>query len=90
MDQCFAHPRDTTALKNIKVIFLAPNCTSHLQPLDMAIIHTFKCQYSKQLVQKAVAVIDGELLGDAGSCDDEDKQGEKVEEELVEKHSTFV
>jgi len=57
MDQCVAHQRDTTALKNIKVIFLTPNCTSHLQPLDIGIIHTFKCQYSKQLIRKAVAVI---------------------------------
>jgi len=43
MDQCVAHPRDTTALKNIKVTFLPPNCTSHLQLMDKGIIHTFKC-----------------------------------------------
>jgi hypothetical protein len=33
-------------------------------PLDMGIIHAFKCQY-KQLIRKAIAMIDGELLGDA-------------------------
>jgi hypothetical protein len=69
MDQCVAHPRDTTALKNIKAIFLPPNCTSHLQPLDTGIIHTFKCQYRKQLIWKVISAIEGELLGDAGSPD---------------------
>ena len=63
IDQCAAHPRDTTALKNIKVIFFPPNCTSHLQPLDMRIIHAFKCQYRKQFIWKAAAMIDVQLLG---------------------------
>ena len=40
MDQCVAHPRDTTALKNIEVISPPPNCISHLQPLDMGNIYT--------------------------------------------------
>jgi len=31
----------------------------------MGIIHAFKCRYRKQLTQKAVAMINGELLGDA-------------------------
>jgi hypothetical protein len=34
VDQCAAHPGVTTALKNTKVIFFCPNCTSHLQPKD--------------------------------------------------------
>jgi hypothetical protein len=64
IDQCAAHPRGTTALKNIRVKFFPPNCTSHLQLLDMGIIHAFKFQYGKQLIWKAAAMIDGELLGD--------------------------
>jgi hypothetical protein len=36
-----------------------------LRLLDLGIIHAFKCQYRKQLTLKAVAVIDGGLLGDA-------------------------
>jgi hypothetical protein len=69
IDQCAAHPRDTTALKNIEVLFFPhQNCTSHLQPLDMGIIHDFKCQYRKELIRKAVAIIYG-LTGE-----DEDKQ----------------
>ena len=59
IDKCAAHPRDTPALKNIKVIFLPPNCTSHLQ--------AFKYQYSKQLMWKAVATTDRDLCGDAES-----------------------
>jgi len=69
MEQCVEHPRDTTALKNTEVIFFPPNCTSLLQPLDTWIIHTIKCQYRQQLIRMTVAVIDGELLGDAGSPD---------------------
>jgi hypothetical protein len=33
--------------------------------LDVGISHSFKCQYRKQLIWKAVATIDRELLGDA-------------------------
>jgi len=65
IDQCAAHPRDTTTLKNITILFFPPKCTSHLQPLDMGIIHALKCQYRKQLIWKTVAMIDGESLGDA-------------------------
>jgi hypothetical protein len=67
IDQCAAHAGVTTALKNIIVIFSSPNCTSHLQPVDMGIIHAFKCQYRKQCIWDAKAVNEGEILGDAGS-----------------------
>jgi len=33
--------------------------------MDVGISHAFKCQYRKQLIRKAVAMIDRELLGDA-------------------------
>lgn len=65
IDQCAAHPKNTSALKNVKVVFFPPNCTSKLQPLDLGIIHAFKCHYRKQLIRKAVAMIDGGLLEDA-------------------------
>jgi hypothetical protein len=65
IDQCAARPRDITALKNIKVIFFPPNCTSHLQPLHMGTIQAFKCQNRRQLIWKVVAVLNGELLGEA-------------------------
>jgi hypothetical protein len=40
-----------------------------MQTTDMGIIHTFKCQNWKYLIWTAVAVINGELPGDAGSPD---------------------
>jgi len=43
IDPCAADAGVTTALKNIKVIFFSPNCTSHLQPVDMGIIDALKC-----------------------------------------------
>jgi len=87
--QCAAHPRDTIALKNIKVILFSPNCTSHLQPLDMGIIHAFKCQYSKELTQKTVAIIyrDYMVMQDHLTCEDEEKQ--EVEEKLIENKVSF-
>jgi hypothetical protein len=35
VDQYVAHPKDTTVLKNIRVIFLTQNCTSHLLPMPV-------------------------------------------------------
>jgi hypothetical protein len=35
----------------------------------MGIIHAVKCHYRKHHIQKALAMIDGELLGDAVSPD---------------------
>jgi hypothetical protein len=45
IDQCAAHPKNTTLLSNIKVAFLPANHTSQLQPSDLAIIQAFKCHY---------------------------------------------
>jgi hypothetical protein len=49
-----AHPPDTAFLHNIKVVFFPVSCTSHLQPLDLGIIHSMKVKYRKALVQKAI------------------------------------
>jgi hypothetical protein len=47
IDQCAAHPKNTTFLNTNKVVFLPANCTSQLQPLDLGIIHASKCHYRK-------------------------------------------
>lgn len=60
VDNCAAHPHDTSSLRNIKVIFYPPNCTSVLQPLDMGIIKCFKQKYRKMLVQKALCLLDSQ------------------------------
>jgi len=42
VDNCAAHPKDTSFLRNIKVVWYPANCTSMLQPLDLGIIHSLK------------------------------------------------
>ena len=45
IDNCTAHPK--VHLSNIKLIFLPPNTTSQLQPLDAGIIQAVKMIYRK-------------------------------------------
>lgn len=58
IDNCSAHSPDVSFLKNVKVIFYPPNCTSRVQPLDLGIIHSFKSHYRKNLVRKSLAAMD--------------------------------
>lgn len=58
IDNCAAHSPDTSSLKNVKVIFYPPNCTSVVQPLDLGVIKNFKQAYRKQLVQRALCLMD--------------------------------
>ena len=60
IDNCAAHFLDTSSLKNVKVVFYPPNCTSVVQPLHSGIIKNFKQAYRKQLVQRAVCLMDAE------------------------------
>jgi hypothetical protein len=55
---CAAHPQDMSFLRNVKVVYYPPNCTSVLQPLDLGTIKCFKQLYKKHLVQKAVCLMD--------------------------------
>lgn len=57
VDQCSAHPPDTTYLRNIKVKFFPANCTSVLQPLDLGIIQNFKIKYRRQLLQRTLNML---------------------------------
>jgi hypothetical protein len=65
INQCAAHPKNTTLLSNIKAVFLQANCISQLHPLDWRITHALKCHYRKQLIRKTAAMTDGGLLKDA-------------------------
>ncbi|XP_021920213.1 tigger transposable element-derived protein 6-like [Zootermopsis nevadensis] len=58
VDNCAAHPKDTTFLRNVKVVQYPANCTSVLQPLDLGIIKSFKQLYRKRLMQTAVCALD--------------------------------
>jgi hypothetical protein len=43
IDNCLAHTNEPRHVENITVVFLSPNCTSILQPLDHGIIQVQKC-----------------------------------------------
>lgn len=49
VDNCSAH-KVVDNLKNIEVIFLPPNQTSCIQPLDMGIIRSFKAHFNHQKI----------------------------------------
>ncbi|GBC31947.2 tigger transposable element-derived protein 6-like [Rhizophagus irregularis DAOM 181602=DAOM 197198] len=49
---------ENTKLTNIKIEFLPPNTTSHLQPCDQGIVNSFKAQYRKLLLQNRVKAFD--------------------------------
>lgn len=59
MDNAGCHPDDICGkFTHIKVVFLPPNTTSVIQPLDLGIIKNFKVYYRKLLLQHIVAKID--------------------------------
>ena len=58
VDNCAAHPKDTSFLRNVKVVRYPANCTSMLQPLDLGIIHSLKAYYRKRLVQTSLCLME--------------------------------
>ena len=50
----------TSGLTNVKVHFLPPNTTSHLQPLDAGIIQCFKANYRRFHLQHIIDLIDSD------------------------------
>ena len=57
MDNCSSHKAPD--LRSVEVLFIPPNATSKLQPLDAGIICNMKTHYRKALVFNLLAHIDG-------------------------------
>ncbi|GBM27391.1 hypothetical protein AVEN_250423-1 [Araneus ventricosus] len=53
---CHAHGAQ---LKNFKLLFLPPNTTSNLQPLDHGVIKCFKMEYRQCALRHVIAHMDG-------------------------------
>ncbi len=58
LDNCSSHPDINTELTHIKLVFIPPNCTSVLQPMDAGVIRTFKHHYKRKLVSKLIHFYD--------------------------------
>lgn len=54
LDNATCHKHEAT-LKNVKLLFLPPNVTSKLQPLDHGVIKWFKVEYRRQVLRCIIA-----------------------------------
>jgi hypothetical protein len=62
VDNCSAHPKTLLhELKAIQVVFLPPNMTSKLQPMDQGIIKNIKHHYRRSKMQRNLRRIDSGL-----------------------------
>ncbi|GBN51771.1 Tigger transposable element-derived protein 4 [Araneus ventricosus] len=57
IDNCTAHIEPSN-LQCIKVVFLSPNTTSVLEPMDQGVISSLKCHYRKQLILRILECYD--------------------------------
>lgn len=60
LDNATSHPN--IELTNVKLVFLPPNCTSELQPLDNGIIQSIKLKYRKTMLSKDLIFQKGSKL----------------------------
>jgi transposase len=58
LDNCPAHPKVITGLKNITIFYLPPNTTSILSPMDQGIIRNFKYYKKSSLNNRHVRCLD--------------------------------
>jgi hypothetical protein len=57
LDNCPVHPESSLLVSgNVCVVYLPPNCTSIIQPMDQGILRSLKCYYRQQLMQKLIVV----------------------------------
>ena len=63
LDNCTGHADNVNAdFPNIEVVFLPPNTTSLLQPMDMGVISTFKAYYLRRTIKN---LLDASSNGDS-------------------------
>lgn len=61
LDNCPGHPPNLDDyVENVKVVYLPPNTTSLLQPMDQAVIKTFKCYYLRRTFTQAMTATEDE------------------------------
>jgi len=58
IDNCPAHP-EINNLTNINLVFLPPNTTSVLQPMDQGVIRSLKAHYRKMVVRLCIKALEG-------------------------------
>ena len=54
IDNAPSHIFDDSNLTNTKIVFLPPNLTSHIQPMDAGIIWAFKAHYHQLFILRAL------------------------------------
>lgn len=60
LDNCTAHLSPELLSKdNVSVLFLPPNCTSLIQPMDMGIIRSLKCHYKSNFLREMIRALNG-------------------------------
>ena len=57
IDNCPAHP-SVSDLKNVQLVFLPPNTTSLLQPMDQCVIRSLKAHYRGRVVRRLCRALD--------------------------------
>jgi hypothetical protein len=68
IDNCPAHP-NLNSLSNVKLVFLLPNTTSKLQPMDQGIIQNFKLWYRHLVLQKLIIAVESRAVPAADGDD---------------------
>ena len=62
LDNAPGHPPSLTECHpNVKVIFLPPNTTSLLQPMDQCVIATFKSYYTRRSFAHILSMLEREI-----------------------------
>lgn len=56
VDNCSAHP-EILNKENFQILFLPPNCTSLIQPMDQGILRALKCRYKNDFLHRMLNFI---------------------------------